>query len=109
MIPFSSDKKWSGAQLSDGSCYVLGAAQFVLGDAYERVRLQVERLAAEARLLLIARVEGFDELGNIQGDLRPLGFMGIRDQIRSSAHSPSAYRRSCLRSNRTVSASGVVS
>ena len=91
MIPFSSDKKWSGAQLSDGSCYVMGAAQFVLGDAYEHVKSQVERLAAEARLLFIARVEGFDQLGNIQGDLRPLGFVGIRDQIRPTAAETIAY------------------
>lgn len=69
MIPFSSDKKWSGAQLSDGSCYVMGAAQFVLGDAYEDVRLQVERLAADARLLLIARVQGFDEQGAFRATL----------------------------------------
>lgn len=91
MIPFSSDKKWSGVQLSDGSCYAMGAAQFVFGNAYEQVRLQVEQLAADARLLLIARVQGFDELGNIQGVPRPLGFVGIRDQIRSTAAETIAY------------------
>lgn len=58
MIPFGSDKKWSGVQFSDGSCYVMGTAQFVLGDDYERVGSQVERLAADTRLLLIARVQG---------------------------------------------------
>lgn len=91
MIPFSSEKKWSGVQLSDRSCYVMGAAQFVLGDDYERVRLQVERLAADARLLLIARVQGFDELGNLQGSPQPLGFVGIRDQIRPTAAETVAY------------------
>lgn len=69
MIPFGSDKKWSGVQFSDGSCYAMGAAQFVLGDAYEDVRLQVERLAADARLLLIARVQGFDEQGAFRATL----------------------------------------
>ncbi len=91
MIPFSSEKKWSGVQLSDRSCYVMGAAQFVLGDDYERVRSQVERLAADARLLLIARVQGFDELGNLQGSPQPLGFVGIRDQIRPTAAETVAY------------------
>ena len=91
MIPFSSEKKWSGVQLSDGSCYVMGAAQFVLGDDYERVRSQVERLAADARLLLIARVQGFDELGGLQGSPQPLGFVGIRDQIRPTAAETVAY------------------
>lgn len=69
----------------------MGAAQFVLGDAYEHVRLQVERLAADARLLLIARVQGFDEQGDIQGDPLPLGFVGIRDRIRPTATETIAY------------------
>lgn len=85
MIPFSSDKKWSGAQLEDGSCYVMGAAQFVLGQAYSQVQAQAERLAADARLLLIARVEGFDAEGNLQGSVQPIGFLGIRDKIRATA------------------------
>lgn len=91
MIPFGSDKKWSGVQFSDGSCYVMGTAQFVLGDDYERVGSQVERLAADTRLLLIARVQGFDELGSLQGSPQPLGFVGIRDQIRPTATETIAY------------------
>lgn len=91
MIPFGSDKKWSGVQFSDGSCYVMSTAQFVLGDDYERVGSQVERLAADTRLLLIARVQGFDELGSLQGSPQPLGFVGIRDQIRPTATETIAY------------------
>ena len=91
MIPFSSDKKWSGAQLADGSSYVMGAAQFVLGSAYGQVREQTERLAADARLLLIARVDGFDAEGNLIGAPRPIGFIGIRDQIRATAAQTIGY------------------
>ena len=35
---------------------VIDAAQFVLGDAYAQVSKQTERLAADARVLLIARL-----------------------------------------------------
>lgn len=84
-IPFSSDKKWSGAVLADGSAYVMGAAQFVMGSRYSEVQAQVEELAVEARLLLLAKVDGFDAEGNMQGAPVPLGFVGIRDQIRSTA------------------------
>ena len=90
-IPFSSDKKWSGAVLEDGSSYVMGAAQFVLGDDYEQVREQAESLAAEARLLLVARVEGFDADGDILGAPTPIGFIGIRDQIRRTAAETIGY------------------
>ncbi len=91
IIPFSSDKKWSGATLADGSSYVMGAAQFVLGDAYETVRVQAEQLASEARLLLVARVSGFSDEGDILGAPVPIGFIGIRDQIRATAAETIGY------------------
>ncbi len=90
-IPFSSDKKWSGAVLADGGSYVMGAAQFILQDAYDQVREQAETLASEARLLLVARVEGFDVEGDIIGAPVPIGFIGIRDQIRSTAAETIGY------------------
>lgn len=84
-IPFSSDKKWSGAVLSNGKSYVMGAAQFIMGERYQTIQAQADELSAEARLLLVARVDGFDEDGNTIGAPEPLGFVGIRDQIRSTA------------------------
>lgn len=84
-IPFSSDKKWSGAVLSNGKSYVMGAAQFIMDERYQTIQAQADELSAEARLLLVARVDGFDEDGNIIGGPEPLGFVGIRDQIRSTA------------------------
>ena len=64
-VPFSSDKKWSGATFANGESYVMGAGQFILGDAFVEVAEQQERLAADARVLLLARVEGFTEDGNL--------------------------------------------
>lgn len=90
-IPFSSDKKWSGAVFADGSSYVMGAAQFVMGAAFDLVSEQVGVLSADARVLLLAKVDGFDEEGEIIGVPRPLGFVGIRDQIRPTAAQTIAY------------------
>ncbi len=93
-IPFSSEKKWSGAVLSDGNAYVMGAAQFILGDALAQnatLARQAEQLAADARLLLVAHVDGFDADGNIEGAPQPLGFVGIQDQIRKTAAQTIGY------------------
>ncbi len=90
-IPFSSETKWSGAVLADGRSYVMGAAQFVLGAGYAAVRDQAEELAADARVLLLARVEGFDAEGRMLGTPEPLAFIGIRDQIRATAAETIAY------------------
>ena len=82
-VPFSSDRKWSGASLENGS-YVMGAGQFVLGDGYEAVAGEIERHAERARVLVLARVDGFDGEALI-GTPEPLALVMIRDQIRPSA------------------------
>ena len=85
MVPFSSDKKWSGAAFEGGACYVMGAGQFVLGDGFATVADRQNELAADARVLLLARVDGFDADGAIVGAPEPLGFVAIHDQIRATA------------------------
>ena len=85
VVAFSSAKKWSGATFSSGS-YVMGAAQFVLSDeAFAQVEERVAELADTCRVLVAARVDGFTDDGDMVGDARPLGFVTIRDEIRSSA------------------------
>ena len=91
MVPFSSDKKWSGAAFANGACYVMGAGQFVLGDRFASVADQQNELAADARVLLLAQVDGFDADGNIVGVPEPLGFVAIHDQIRATAAQTIAY------------------
>lgn len=90
-IPFSSDKKWSGATFADGRSYVMGAGQFILGEAFPSVEAQQNALASDARVLLLARVEGFDEDGGMAGPPTPLGFVAIHDQIRATAAQTIGY------------------
>ena len=85
VIPFSSSKKWSGASFSEGS-FVMGAAQFVLSErAFAEVEDRVAELADTCRVLVVAKVDGFTADGDMVGDPRPLGFVTIRDEIRTSA------------------------
>lgn len=94
VIPFSSDTKWSGAAFANGEAYVMGAAQFVLeknANALAQIKDALDTYAADARVLLVARVEGFDANGAIEGRVTPLGFVCLRDQIRSTAAQTIAY------------------
>lgn len=94
VIPFSSDTKWSGAAFANGEAYVMGAAQFVLeknASALAQIKDALDAYTADARVLLVARVEGFDANGAIEGDAIPLGFVCLRDQIRSTAAQTIAY------------------
>lgn len=93
-IPFSSDTKLSGVVLPDGRAFAMGAVQFVLADApdaLERVLPKAEELAEEARVLLVARVPGFDAEGRIEGAPEPLGFLMLEDEIRSTAKQTIQY------------------
>ncbi len=91
VIPFSSSKKWSGASFAQGS-YVMGAAQFVLSDrAFAQVENRVAELADICRVLVVARVDGFTPDGDMVGEAEPVGFVTIRDEIRTSAAETIGY------------------
>ena len=85
VVPFSSTKKWSGASFAEGA-YIMGAAQFCLPErAFSVVRDAVFALAETCRVLVIAKVDGFTDEGDMIGEAKPIGFVTIRDEIRSSA------------------------
>lgn len=93
-IPFSSDTKLSGVVLADGQAFAMGATQFVLADApsvLETILPEAEQLAAQARVLLVARVDGFTEEGRIEGVPEPLGFILLEDEIRPTAKQTIQY------------------
>lgn len=85
VVPFSSSKKWSGAQFDRGA-FVMGAAQFVLSaDDFSHLEARVSALADTARVLVVCAVDGFSSEGEILGRPRPIGLVTIQDEIRSSA------------------------
>ncbi len=80
---------------ADGEAsYVRGAAQFVLGrEDFQLFEASVNRLASSCRVLVVARVDGFTDEGDMVGDARPIGFVTIRDEIRPSAAETIGYFR----------------
>lgn len=93
VITFDSAKKWSGASFGTEH-YVMGAAQFVLGGAtFARFENVVNSLASSSRVLVIAAVDGYTDEGDMIGTARPLGFVTIQDEIRTSA--PETIRYFC--------------
>lgn len=64
----------------------MGATQFIVNHDNPVVNM-AEELAKDARVLLIAKVDGFDEDQNFIGVPEPLGFVCVRDQIRKTAAS----------------------
>ena len=95
-IPFSSERKYSGVCFgSDAGNYALGAAEFVLKghDRLEEVQDMIKRLAGVRRVVVVARVDDFDEEDAITGNVDPLGLVFVKDQVRSTARKTLEYFR----------------
>ena len=84
-VPFSSARKYSGCVTGDGRCLVLGAAQFVLGEAMADYLDVIRSFDELQRVLTVAEVSAFDESGALVGAPRVLGFVALRDEIRPTA------------------------
>ena len=96
VIPFSSDRKYSGVCFgSDKGNYALGAAEFVVQDQDLLAEVQdtIRRLAGVRRAVVAASVEGFDEHDAIVGAVRLLGIVFVKDQVRASAPRTLEYFR----------------
>ncbi|MDO4797287.1 MAG: HAD-IC family P-type ATPase [Coriobacteriales bacterium] len=84
-IPFSSARKYSGCVTQSGRAIVVGAAQFVLGDEFPKYEKEVRSFSPTERVLCIAEVDGFGPKGELEGNVRVLGYVGISDEVRESA------------------------
>ncbi len=84
-VPFSSARKYSGCVTTDGKALVLGAAQFVLGQAMGRWQEVLSSFGERERVLTVVEADGFDSAGTLVGTPRVLGFVALRDEIRPTA------------------------
>ncbi len=86
VVPFSSKKKWSGARLSDGITYVIGAAEFIMPSIDPILREKIEKLSRGNRVIALAKSEkpfGLD--GKLPSGLKMIALVAIRDKIRNEA------------------------
>ena len=90
VVHFSSAKKWSLASFGGKGTYILGAAEFILGDALtDSLRAMIEKEAEGGyRIVLFAYSENMPpevEGGALPEDIRPVALVKITDCIRKEA------------------------
>ena len=87
VLPFSSARKKSAASFADGTTLVLGAPEFVLGEAYpENLRSRVDALAEEGkRVTVLAACNGTIQEEVLPPVNRILGLFVITDTLRPNA------------------------
>ena len=85
-LPFSSARKWSGAYFSGKGSYILGAAEFVLGDDFAEIRSVTEEFSGDGRrVLLLAHSPLPFDGKSLPEKIKPLALIAITDKIRDEA------------------------
>ena len=86
LVPFSSARKWSGAYFPGRGSYVMGAGEFILGEAFAPIRPRAEAYSKNGqRVLLLARCDTPFDGKELGGAAQPMGLVLISDKIRKEA------------------------
>ncbi|MDQ4131926.1 MAG: cation-translocating P-type ATPase [Actinomycetota bacterium] len=83
-VPFSSARRWSGADFGPHGTWLLGAAEALLtGDGHERVRSHVESLSRSGRrIVVLARSSQSLHAEQLPADRRPVALVVLEDEVR---------------------------
>ena len=91
-IPFSSDRKYSGAVFEGKGTYLMGAAQFLFPEENEELLAHCSFYAEEGfRILVLAHSEQETEGTERPAGLEPIGLFLITDVIREEAPDTLAF------------------
>ena len=86
LIPFSSERKYSGVTFENKGTYLLGAFEFIFKEKNKKLRIEVERYSKKGnRVIVLAHSDSYMEDNNIPEDIKPLAFILILDKIRDEA------------------------
>lgn len=86
IIPFSSDRKYSGAVFEDRGTYLMGAAQFLFPEGREEILDVCQKYAQEGlRVLTLAHSSQMAEGTELLADLEPVALLLLTDVIREEA------------------------
>lgn len=86
VVPFSSEKKWSGATLVDGKTYVLGAAEKMFDNSNKELFDKIAEIDDNLRVVTLAVSDSpFENKESLPKNLKPIALVVIQDEIRDNA------------------------
>jgi len=85
-LAFSSNRKYSAVSFEGEGTYIIGAPDFVLKEAHDKVDEKVSRFASQGyRVLLLARANGVIKDSVVPEGAKPVAVITIQDHIRKEA------------------------
>ncbi|KNZ42009.1 cation-translocating P-type ATPase [Acetobacterium bakii] len=95
IVPFSSARKWSGANFGEHGTYVIGAPENILGSRYYSIREKVENYASQGnRVLMVGYADApFRGDYELPDNIQTIALLPIGDKIRHEAKKTLEYFR----------------
>lgn len=85
VYPFNSTVKY-GAMAFDGDFYVLGAPEFIIKTGFNNLKDDISQYTTKGyRVIVLAKAESLTKDGVIDGEILPLGFVVLANEIRDNA------------------------
>lgn len=84
-VPFSSDKKWSGASFKDVGTYIIGAAEFIFSEVPDDIQSVIDEYSDSHRIIMLAKSNTVITENTLPIDLTPMCALLIKDKIRKNA------------------------
>ncbi len=84
-IPFSSEKKWSGAYFKSDGTFVFGASEFIFENLPEKASMQIKEYSKNYRVIVLAHADSSFMGENLPKGIQLMGLILIKDKIRTSA------------------------
>lgn len=85
VYPFNSTVKY-GAMAFDGDFYVLGAPEFIIKTGFNNLKDEISQYTTKGyRVIVLAKAESLTKDGVIDGEILPLGFVVLANEIRDNA------------------------
>ena len=85
VIPFSSEKKWSGAHFEGYGTFVMGAVEFMLKEIPKDLRELLDGYSRNYRSIVIAHSVSDFNGKELPENLKPVGIVLLNDKIRAEA------------------------
>lgn len=91
-IPFSSERKYSGASFTNQGTFIMGAFEFIFVDGHPQIRDQVDQYTKDGiRVIVLAQSKNVNTGNDLPAELVPLALILINDVVRSDAKQTLAF------------------
>ncbi len=85
VIPFASEKKWSGAHFGENGSYIMGAAEFILKTVPSDLRQLLDGYSRNYRTITICHSDNEFNGKELPEDIKVIGVALLNDKIRKEA------------------------